>query len=56
MKLQVDSNRTGLSTIGLAGCVVLAGVIFADLSPWWLIASGFFILMGVGIESGKSNS
>ena len=56
MRLQVDSNRTGLSTIGLAGCVVLAGVIFADLSPWWLIASGFFILMGVGIESGQSKN
>ena len=56
MKLPVNENRTGLSSIGLAGCLVLAGVIFNFLSPWWLIASIFLIVMGVGLESGKSNN
>lgn len=54
MKLPVNENRTGLSSLGLAGCLVLAGVIFNFLSPWWLIASIFLIIMGVGLESGKS--
>jgi hypothetical protein len=38
------------------GTTILAGVIFADLSAWWLIASAFFILAGIGLESGKTNS
>jgi hypothetical protein len=56
MKLPENSNRTGLSTSGLVGTTILAGVIFADLSAWWLIASAFFILAGIGLESGKTNS
>ena len=53
MKLQEAPQRTGLSTIGLAGVTVLAGVVFNFLSPWWLIASAFLILVGVGLESGQ---
>jgi hypothetical protein len=53
MKLQETPQRTGLSTIGLAGVTVLAGVVFNFLSPWWLIASAFLILVGVGLESGQ---
>tara|TARA_Y100000361_G_scaffold145240_1_gene154203 strand:- start:990 stop:1163 length:174 start_codon:yes stop_codon:yes gene_type:complete len=56
MKFPEPNNRTGLSTIGLAGCVVLAGVIFTDLSAWWIVASIILLLMGVGLESGKSNN
>ena len=56
MKFPETNNRTGLSTLGLAGCVVLAGVIFADLSAWWIVASIILLLMGVGLESGKSNN
>lgn len=56
MKLPENNNRTGLSTAGLVGITILAGVIFAGLNPWWLIASGFFILAGVGLESGQSKS
>ena len=55
MKFPETNNRTGLSTIGLAGCVILAGVVFQVISPWYLIASAFLLLMGVGLESGKSN-
>lgn len=56
MKLPTNNNRTGLSTVGLTGIVILSGVIFADLSPWWLIASAFFILSGTGLESGSRNN
>ena len=53
MKLPVNENRTGLSSPGLAGCVILGGVIFQFISPWWLLASAFLILVGTGLESGK---
>jgi hypothetical protein len=55
MKFPDSTNRTGINTIGLAGCIVLAGVVFTELSAWYLIASSFLILLGVGLESGKSN-
>jgi hypothetical protein len=54
MKITNDKERTGLSTMGLAGVTILAGVIFTQMSPWWLIASGLLILMGTGLESGVS--
>ncbi len=56
MKFPSTENRTGLSSIGLAGCVVLAGVVFNTIPAWWLIASIFLILMGTGLESGKTNN
>ena len=55
MKFTETNNRTGLSTLGLAGCIVLGGVVFNALNPWWIIASIVLLLMGVGLESGKSN-
>ena len=55
MKFPGTENRTGLSTIGLAGCIVLAGVVFNAISPWWIIAGVLLILMGTGLESGKTN-
>ena len=51
-----NENRTGLSSPGLAGCVILGGVIFQFISPWWLLASAFLILVGTGLESGKSTN
>ena len=54
--MKLPSEKTGLTTAGLAGCVVLAGVVFGAISPWWLIASAFLILTGVGIESGKTKN
>ncbi|MDC1040376.1 hypothetical protein OAQ62_01125 [bacterium] len=53
MKLQEAPQRTGLSTVGLSGITILAGVVFNFLNPWWLIASAFLILVGVGLESGQ---
>jgi len=52
MRLPENNKRTGLSTVGLAGVTILAGVIFTQMSPWWLIASGLLILIGTGLESG----
>ena len=49
MKFPSTENRTGLSTI------VLAGVVFNAISPWWIIAGVLLILMGTGLESGKAN-
>jgi hypothetical protein len=54
--MRLPENRTGLTTVGLAGCVVLAGVVFGAISPWWIIASVFLILTGIGIESGKAGN
>ena len=52
--MKLPNERTGLTTVGLAGCIVLAGVIFGSLNPWWLVGSAFLILAGIGIESGQS--
>ena len=41
MKLPEVKHATGVTTIGLTGITVLAGVIFAGLNPWWLIISIF---------------
>jgi len=54
--MKFPDTRTGLSTMGLTGIVVLAGVIFAGLNPWWLLVSGFFILSAIGLESGRNNN
>lgn len=53
MKLPEVQNRVGLTTSGLTGNVILAGVIFAGLNPWWLVLAGFFIISAVGHEVGK---
>ena len=37
MKFKDSADRTGVSTFGLAGVTILAGVIFAELSPWALL-------------------
>ena len=54
MKLPENNNRTGITTVGLSGCIILAGVVFGSLNPWWLTASALLIVMGTGLESGKT--
>lgn len=49
-----DTNRTGLTSIGLLGNIVVAGVIFGSLSPWWLCAGIPLVLSGFGNEMRKS--
>jgi fatty-acid desaturase len=51
--MKLPNEKTGLSTVGLAGCIVLAGVIFGSLNPWWLVLAGFFIISAIGHEIGK---
>ena len=51
MKLS-SGEKTGITTIGATGITILAGVIFADLSPWWLILSTFLVVSAVGQEHG----
>jgi|TARA_B100001093_G_scaffold352805_1_gene337288 hypothetical protein len=51
MKLS-SGEKTGITTVGATGITILAGVIFAGLSPWWLILSVSCILSAVGHEHG----
>ena len=51
MKLS-SGEKTGITTVGATGITILAGVIFAGLSPWWLILSASFILSAIGHEHG----
>lgn len=53
--MMLPSNRTGINTIGLAGCIILSGVVFNAISPWYLIVSAVLILTGIGLEN-NSNS
>lgn len=31
------STDTGIGTLGAVACTIIAGVIWADLSSWWLL-------------------
>ena len=42
--------------MGATGLLIIAGVIFGFISPWWLILSAPFIISGVGIEAGKTDA
>ena len=54
--MKLPNERSGISTMGLTGVVVMSGVIFANLSPWWLVLSTFLIISAVGLESGQSKN
>jgi len=51
MKLS-SGEKTGISTVGATHIIILAGVIFAGISPWWLILSAFLFLSAIGHEHG----
>jgi len=51
MKWTEDKNKTGITTMGATGLLITAGVIFGDLSTWWLLLGGLFITSGIGLES-----
>lgn len=44
-------QSSGIGTTGATGLVILSGVIFADISAWWLVLSVFLILIGIGQEN-----
>ena len=52
MKLSTG-EKTGITTAGATGIMILAGVIFSGLNPWWLTLSAFFIISAIGHESGS---
>lgn len=44
-------QSSGIGTTGATGLMLLAGVIFSSLSPWWLILAVPLILSGIGQEN-----
>ena len=44
------NEKTGLTTLGVTGNVILAGVIFGAINPWWLIASILCIVSALGLS------
>ena len=48
------TDRTGISTTGAYGAIVLAGVVFDFLNPWWLTVSIFLWILAIGMEHGKT--
>jgi len=44
------STDTAVSTLGLLSAVLLAGVVFAAISPWWLLLQIPLALTGWGCE------
>lgn len=51
MKLPETPKTSGIGTTGVVGCILLAGVIWGQISPWWLILSVLFIVSGIGQEN-----
>jgi hypothetical protein len=47
------NQPSGVTTLGLTGIVLMSGVIFAGLNPWWLTLSILCIISAIGYESGK---
>ena len=54
--MRLPENRVGLTTIGLTGNLIIAGVIFTPLSELWLILGVLLVMSATGIESGHKNS
>lgn len=54
MKLPLE-KPSSLGTFGATGLLLLAGIIWGQLSPWWLFMSIPFLLLGIGSEAGSRN-
>ena len=53
MRLPENKNRTGITTVGATGLLILSGVIFADMSSWWLVLAIMLIISAIGLESAE---
>lgn len=47
------TNSSGVGTLGITGAVIVAGVIWGQISAWWLTLAVLLILSGVGSESSR---
>tara|TARA_R110000803_G_scaffold42597_2_gene91204 strand:- start:19452 stop:19622 length:171 start_codon:yes stop_codon:yes gene_type:complete len=50
MKLPYDKTATFTNTFGLTGLLLLAGVMFAGQSYWFLVPSAFFVFASQGLQ------
>jgi len=51
MKLQKTVYKTsGINSIGVSGAVVLAGVVFGTITPWWLAVALPALFLSAGYE------
>ena len=51
MKLKKTIYKTqGINSIGIAGAVVLAGVVFGTITPWWLGVALPALFLSAGYE------
>ena len=46
-----DSQTTGINGIGIAGNILLAGIVFGQISAFWLFAAIPLVLVGFTAES-----
>lgn len=53
MKLPETPKTSGIGTTGVVGSLLLAGVIWGQLNPWWLTLSILLIVSGIGQENKK---
>jgi hypothetical protein len=50
MKLP-NLQSSGIGTTGATGLLLLSGVIFSNLNPWWLLLAVLLIAGGIGQEN-----
>lgn len=50
--MKISPSSSGL-IVGAAGLTVLAGVIWSQLSPWWLFVAIPLIASGIGLDNPK---
>ena len=48
------TDNSSLGTMGLTGIVVTAGVIWGQLSPWWLTLGVLLIVACIDSDSGSA--
>jgi hypothetical protein len=48
--MRVPPHKSGL-VVGATGITVLTGVIWSQISPWWLFLSVPLILSGIGLDN-----
>ena len=53
MRLPEAPKTSGIGTTGVVGSILLAGVIWGQISAWWLVLSVGLIISGIGQENKK---